>query len=149
MKKIVRLVMLLRMNRSLRFQGLAVLLAGFLLAGCGTMRSSVLVEPAAGHGTPPAGAAPSARTGASAGSYVVARGDTLYSIAFRNGVDFRDLAQWNGIQAPYTIWPGQRVSLSPSSAIGSAAMASGTATKPAPVAPPFEPVTPETSAAAP
>lgn len=39
--------------------------------------------------------------------YKVARGDTLYSIAFRLGVDFRDLARWNGIPAPYTIYVGQ------------------------------------------
>ena len=44
---------------------------------------------------------------------VVQRGDTLYGIAFRNGVDVRDLAAWNGIGAPYTIYPGQRLHLYP------------------------------------
>jgi lipoprotein NlpD len=43
--------------------------------------------------------------------YVVARGDTLYGIAFRHGVDFRELARWNRIAAPYTIYPGQRLQL--------------------------------------
>src|SRR3546814_3631079 len=38
-----------------------------------------------------------ARTPIPGGSYVVSKGDTLYSIAFRKGADFRDLAQWNGI----------------------------------------------------
>ncbi|GAB3388862.1 peptidoglycan DD-metalloendopeptidase family protein [Lysobacter fragariae] len=47
---------------------------------------------------------------------VVQRGDTLYGIAFRNGVDVRDLAQWNGISAPYTIYPGQRLRLYPGKA---------------------------------
>jgi len=47
------------------------------------------------------------------GSYRVVKGDTLYSIAFRNKVDFRDLASWNGIASPYTIWPGQDLRLSP------------------------------------
>lgn len=47
------------------------------------------------------------------GSYRVVRGDTLYSIAFRNGLDFRELASWNGIGAPYTIYPGQELRLSP------------------------------------
>ena len=37
----------------------------------------------------------------------VARGDTLYGIAFRNGMDFRELASINGIDPPYTIYVGQ------------------------------------------
>ena len=45
------------------------------------------------------------------GSYRVQRGDTLYSIAFRNGVDYRELADWNGIGAPYTIYVGQEIRL--------------------------------------
>ncbi|RZA31328.1 MAG: LysM peptidoglycan-binding domain-containing protein [Lysobacteraceae bacterium] len=44
----------------------------------------------------------------------VQRGDTLYGLAFRNGIDFRDLASWNRIGAPYTIYPGQSLRLYPS-----------------------------------
>jgi lipoprotein NlpD len=47
----------------------------------------------------------------STGSYTVVKGDTLYSIAFRNGTDFRDVAGLNGIAPPYTIWPGQVLKL--------------------------------------
>lgn len=43
--------------------------------------------------------------------YTVQRGDTLYSIAFRYGVDFRQLAAANGIGPPYTIYPGQKLDL--------------------------------------
>lgn len=39
------------------------------------------------------------------------RGDTLYSIAFRNGMDYRDLAAANGIKSPYTILVGQVILL--------------------------------------
>ena len=39
--------------------------------------------------------------------YTVKRGDTLYAIAFRLGLDFRELAARNGIRAPYTINVGQ------------------------------------------
>ena len=46
-----------------------------------------------------------------AGRYTVARGDTLYSIAFRFGLDFRRLAAGNGIPPPYTIYPGQVLDL--------------------------------------
>jgi len=41
--------------------------------------------------------------------YTVARGDTLYAIAFRLGVDFRALAAHNKIAPPYTIFVGQRL----------------------------------------
>lgn len=44
-----------------------------------------------------------------AGSYRVHKGDTLYSIAFRNGMDFRELARVNGIVAPYTIFVGKEI----------------------------------------
>ncbi|MCW8886777.1 MAG: peptidoglycan DD-metalloendopeptidase family protein [Motiliproteus sp.] len=43
--------------------------------------------------------------------YVVQRGDTLYSIAFRYGKDFRALARANGIGSHYRIYPGQRIRL--------------------------------------
>jgi lipoprotein NlpD len=45
--------------------------------------------------------------------YVVQQGDTLYSIAWRNDLDFRELAAWNGIRPPYTIHPGQVLLLEP------------------------------------
>ncbi len=44
--------------------------------------------------------------------YEVQRGDTLYSIAFRYGLDWRRVAEWNRIAAPYTIRPGQELRLS-------------------------------------
>jgi lipoprotein NlpD len=41
----------------------------------------------------------------------VQRGDTLYSIAFRYGLEYRGLGAANGIAAPYTIFPGQKIHL--------------------------------------
>lgn len=46
--------------------------------------------------------------------YVVKPQDTLYSIAWRNGVDFRDLARWNNIGPDFRIAVGQVLKLSPS-----------------------------------
>lgn len=46
------------------------------------------------------------------GEYRVRRGDTVYSIAFRHGLDFRELAQWNEIRGDYLIFPGQVLRLS-------------------------------------
>ena len=42
----------------------------------------------------------------------VLAGETLYSIAFRQGLDYRELAAINQIPAPYTIYPDQRLRLS-------------------------------------
>lgn len=46
-----------------------------------------------------------------AGIRLVERGDSLYAIALANNVDWRDLARWNDISAPYTIRPGMRLAL--------------------------------------
>lgn len=47
----------------------------------------------------------------SKGSYQVKPGDTLYSIGWRYGVDYKDLASWNRIDQNFTIHPGQRLLL--------------------------------------
>ena len=96
----------------------ALLACAALLAACGTQRSVVVQRTGA---MPPPGryAATPAVTASSGATYRVTKGDTLYSIAFRHGKDFRDVARWNGIAAPYTIWPGQELVMQPPS--GSAA----------------------------
>ncbi len=45
------------------------------------------------------------------GTYIVESGDTLYSIAWRYGYDFKDVATWNDIDEPYIIYPGQKIDL--------------------------------------
>lgn len=45
------------------------------------------------------------------GLYRVQSGDTLYSIAFHFGLDWKDVAGWNGVARPYTIYPGQELRL--------------------------------------
>jgi len=82
-----------------------------LLAGCG-VSPTVLVEPSAGNvPRTPAPRATPARPGTTRPPHTVVRGDTLYSIAFRNGVDVRELIAWNRIPDPFTIYPGQRLRL--------------------------------------
>lgn len=46
-----------------------------------------------------------------ADTYRVVKGDTLYSIAFRYGLDYRTLAKDNGIEPPYNIAVGQVIQL--------------------------------------
>ena len=41
--------------------------------------------------------------------HLVGKGDTLYAIAWRHGVDYRVLARFNSIPDPYTIHRGQRL----------------------------------------
>ncbi|WP_371325098.1 peptidoglycan DD-metalloendopeptidase family protein [Dechloromonas sp. ZY10] len=59
---------------------------------------------------------------AAGGGYLVKRGDTLYRIALEHGLDYRELAAWNGIAPPYTIREGQslRVSANPGGGGGEA-----------------------------
>ena len=45
--------------------------------------------------------------------YVVQGGDTLYSIAWKLGVNYRELASSNAIRSPYTIYKGQRLRVKP------------------------------------
>jgi len=76
-------------------------LAALLLAGCGPSWSPV--EKSTGtngsyRATPD-------------GYYRVRRGDSLHTIAFKLGMDWRDLAEWNGIRSPYTIYPDQDLRL--------------------------------------
>jgi lipoprotein NlpD len=67
--------------------------------------------------------------GSVAGTYVVQRDETLYRIATRHGLDWRDVARRNGIGPPYLIYPGQRLRLT-----GSTALASRPAPAPSPSA---------------
>lgn len=50
---------------------------------------------------------PSDSSRQSAATYQVKRGDTLFSIAFRHGMDYNQLARLNRITEPYTIYVGQ------------------------------------------
>lgn len=45
--------------------------------------------------------------------YVVKPGDVLSVIALQHGESYRNLARWNDISPPYTIYPGQRLRLTP------------------------------------
>jgi lipoprotein NlpD len=45
--------------------------------------------------------------------HVVEEGETLYSIGWQYGYDYRQLAQWNRIPPPYRIRPGQHLKVVP------------------------------------
>jgi lipoprotein NlpD len=71
---------------------LQLLLIACLLASCGTT-------------------SPSAQRKVGAGWYTVKNGDTLYSIAWRYGLQYEQLVRWNNIADDYVIQPGQQLKL--------------------------------------
>jgi len=68
------------------------------------------------------------------GTHRVQRGETLYQIAFRYGWDWKELAQANNMREPFTIYPGQEISLRPAGG--------GRARPQAPVVAPVRPARP-------
>lgn len=50
-------------------------------------------------------------------TYTVKKGDTLYSIALEHGHDYREVAAWNNIEAPFIIKIGQVLSVLPPSGV--------------------------------
>ena len=130
----------------------ACMLVALAVAGCATRRPAPVEErrapppratapaapvPAAPGETP---RAPDASTPAAAPSYTVKRGDTLYQIALDNGLDYRELAAWNGIENVNRIFVGQVLRLAapgePATAGAGTAAADGVVTAPLRTVPP-------------
>lgn len=86
------------------------LLLPLVLGGCGSHGGAKVVSREAPARKESSRPKPKPRP--AGGYYRVRRGDTLYSIAWRFGIDFPSLAAWNGIRSPYVIYPGQRLRLS-------------------------------------
>lgn len=93
---------------------LVVLCIGGVLAACSSASYVRTDKQPPGSASRSSSTAP-ATSSISGPSYRVAKGDTMYGIAFRNGLDFRDLARWNNIESPYTIYVGQMLRLGPAS----------------------------------
>ncbi|MBH3342772.1 peptidoglycan DD-metalloendopeptidase family protein [Pseudomonas parafulva] len=82
-----------------------VLAMGILLVGCSSSGSNSARVVDRNSSAPK-------RPTVTSGQYVVKPGDTLFSIAFRYGWDYKELAARNGIAPPYTIRPGQPIRFS-------------------------------------
>lgn len=112
---------------------LAALLTTLVVSGCGAERA---LAPVGREAREPAR------------DYVVQKGDTLYYIAWRFAKNYTDIARYNSLSPPYTIYAGQRIRLdapvtaaapvvsvisAPSSPVASATPAPvGAAAKPSP-----------------
>lgn len=107
-----------------RFSASLVMVSA-LLAGCAsqapapieqkTRASTAATLPAFQRPAPRRPARPSVPAPA---SYRVASGDTLYSIAFRFGLDHRQVARWNDLGDPDRIVVGQTLRLTPDAVKG-------------------------------
>ncbi|MGH8373489.1 MAG: peptidoglycan DD-metalloendopeptidase family protein [Gammaproteobacteria bacterium] len=84
----------------------AILLCVCALGGCAGALNWTPPRP----GTPQAESEPAAEP--LPASYNVKPGDTLYSIAWRYGLDYHDVANWNGVGSDYLIKPGETLRLS-------------------------------------
>ncbi len=90
----------------------AIVLGLYLLQGCGNPRLAPVEErEATGDGAKLHSFYPPTEVDNSQQFYIVQPADTLYSIAFRYGFDYKTLAESNNIDATYTIYPGQKLDL--------------------------------------
>ena len=104
----------------IRLAPILVLLVAFGIAaaGCSVRRGAPVIErssvPETSSAAPRVSRAAKARAGDSRPDYyTVRRGDTLFSIALDHGLDYRELAEWNGITDPGVISVGQSLRLRP------------------------------------
>jgi lipoprotein NlpD len=97
-------------------------LAALVLAGCGISsrngRHAPVMEYGADKKPVVAAQIPAAKRPVMDSEYqtvtrihIVQKGDTLYSIAFLNGLDYRDVADWNKLDNPAAIKIGQQLQL--------------------------------------
>ena len=125
---------------------LALMVVAAMLTACGT---ATVVKPSGSgsSGGRAVSSTPKVSVAKPGQTAVVRRGDTLYALARIHNITPSDLAAWNGLAEPYTIYPGQSLRLYPAGA-GSRPVAT---TRPsggsAPAAPTTRPSTPATSTA--
>ncbi len=94
------------MNAQAVVRLIPLLCVGMILSGCLAPGKPLVAERSPAYTSGPYGSGDPLSK-----SYVVQKGDTLYSIAWRFELDYKGLARANGVRAPYRIVPGQRLSL--------------------------------------
>lgn len=89
-------------GRFIVFKPASVLLFALLLAGCGPGFVGDRTQQLNWHPR----------------YHTVTKGDTLYSIAWRYGYNYKTVAEWNDIGPPYTIELGERIRVAPPAEFG-------------------------------
>ncbi len=96
---------------------MAALLVSSVLAALGgcapTMRAPVIDRTLATAPAKHRGAARENNGDWRPDTYTVQKGDTLWGIALEYGLDYKDLAEWNGLGSSYVIKVGQQLRLKP------------------------------------
>lgn len=122
--------------------GVAMVLAGLVLAGCGTRMTRAPVEDRgtavlaqAADAMAPASVKPlpGAENAGKPGFYTVKPGDTLIRIGLETGQSWRDLARWNQLDNPNLIEVGQVLRVAPTvsvAAVPAAQDSGGVVTRP-------------------
>ncbi len=87
-------------------------LLALLLTACASTPPAPVEDIALDGGSPrPAAPVRAASAASHVATHKVVAGDTLYSIAFKNGMDYRELARINHIESPFRIYVGQDLRL--------------------------------------
>ncbi len=94
-----------------------------LLIGCETTQRSVPIVDRAFNDPSHTHRIQSENSARKSGTYIVQKGDTLYSIALQHDVDHEVLAKWNGIRDPRNIKPGRRINVIAPSGLGQSSTA--------------------------
>jgi len=115
--------------RTAPFPVVVALAACIVVSGCATRTRAPVEDRSEVRGAPASSTQPAAPVvGAPANeawppTYTVKRGDTLHQIALDTGLDYRELAAWNGIENANRIYVGQVLRLAPPGATGGGAIA--------------------------
>ncbi len=110
----------------MKLAGIAVLACASLVGCAGPYRAPVVERTVARPGA----ARPAAPAEQRAETYTVKRGDTLYSVALDNGLDYRELAAWNNITDPAAIKAGLVLRMRPPGPAVAAQPEAGTPVQP-------------------
>lgn len=84
-----------------------------LVKWCGTILLALALAACGSFPLPPVSEQSIGRRHPEAEYREVMSGDTLYSISWESGRDYRDVARWNDITPPYLIKPGEKLRLFP------------------------------------
>lgn len=101
----------LNRNTVTKSRAVAALSLALLLAACASTPPAPVEDISLQERPLPARPVSSPRSGPAVAAHKVVAGDTLYSIAFKNGLDYRELARINRIESPFRIFVGQELKL--------------------------------------